>query len=121
VVALDFVEAPARSWRVEVFFSPQTNQVARAESSILSTVSRGSWQGRDPRQEARKTLRVPRHLVVRPDPDMSHATRTRVAGLKVRASPCQLLPSAEVLSLRCGGRQLAEKSRKVDLLPAIGG
>ena len=88
---------------------------------VLDPVARLPRPGRDPRQEARNTLGVPRHLVVHAGPYMSHATRTAASGVSVRVCPCQLLPSVAVSSLKCGGRRRAEKSRKADLLPIIGG
>ena len=63
----------------------------RVESSVLAIPACGSRCTRmveTPARPARTTPRVPRHLVVRPDPYMSHATRTATSGVTGRDRAC---------------------------------
>jgi len=69
--------------------------IPTVNASVLAIPACGSRRTRmveTPARPARTTLRVPRHLVVRPDPHMSHATRTATSGVTVRPRACLALP-----------------------------
>src|SRR5450759_2929661 len=68
---------------------PTDQRVNRRFRRVADTVRA---DGRDRRPSARTTLWVPRHLVVRADPCMRHATRTATPGVTVRPRACLALP-----------------------------